>query len=323
MAAHRLHARCSAPLPARFPPAALFVLCVAGGCAAPKPTSPADKSASDAIVRAEQLPERERAVLDAWRRGGPEWELRREEVKKDPQLARFVAANAARAMVATFERSRLQTQPVKDGPFERAQAELVALKEQSVPLLVDSLRLPDGVVAFLAADVLVQIGIDAVQPAAALLDDARPETRRRAAELLGRLPALAQGEDQLLARLGVAATKDAEWIVRAQAAQSVALRGSQAKLTAHPVGVLCRALLDPDPAVAIAAAQGLALLADPRCFARLVDALEHASGRGEPKLVAEIETTLATLSGEARKKSPAQWRAWWEQNQKRLLSPAK
>lgn len=292
------------------------------GCAAPKSASAADKSSADAIVRADQLPERERAVLEAWRRGGAEWELERETVKQDPQLARFVAANAARAMVASFERSRLQSQPVKDGPFERAQHELVALKEHSTPILVESLRLPDGVVAFLAADVLAQIGVDAVQPTAVLLDDARTETRRRAAELLGRLPALQQGEDQLLARLGVAATKDPEWIVRAQAAQSIALRGSQAKLTAHPVGVLCRALLDADPAVAIAAAQGLALLGDRRCFARLVDALEHASGRGEPKLVAEIERTLALLSGEERKRTPAQWRAFWEQNQKRLLAPA-
>jgi predicted unusual protein kinase regulating ubiquinone biosynthesis (AarF/ABC1/UbiB family) len=71
-------------------------------------------------------------------------------------------------------------------------------------------------------------------------------------------------------------------------------------------------------AVAIAAAQGLSLLDDLRCFSRLVDALEHASGRGEPKLVVEIERTLASVSRDSKKRAPTQWRSWWEANQKRL-----
>ena len=278
----------------------------------------ADRSSADRIVRTEELPERERAAWDAYRRGGAEWELRREEVRKDPLLARFVVQNAAREMVATFERSRLQTKPIADGPFERAQAELVALKEYSTPLLVQSLQVKDGVVAFLAGDVLVRIGAPAVLPTAGLLGDARAETRRRAAELLGKLPAEPTAEADVLAQLGVVVTKDPEWIVRAQAAQALALRGSQAKLTAHPTGVLCRALLDTDPAVAIAAAQGLSLLDDLRCFSRLVDALEHASGRGEPKLVVEIERTLGSVSRDSKKRTPTQWRSWWEANQKRL-----
>lgn len=272
----------------------------------------------DRIVRTEDLPERERAAWDAYRRGGAEWEVRREEVRKDPQLARFVVQNAAREMVATFERSRLQVKPVADGPFERAQAELVALKEYSTPLLVDSLQVKDGVVAFLASDVLVQIGSSAVLLTTRLLGDTRTETRRRAAELLGKLPAEPASEAEVLAQLGLVVTKDPEWIVRAQAAQALALRGSQAKLTAHPTGVLCRALLDADPAVAIAAAQGLALLDDLRCFSRLIDALEHASGRGEPKLVVEIERALSSISRDSKQRTPTQWRGWWEANQRRL-----
>ena len=55
-------------------------------------------------------------------------------------------------------------------------------------MLVELLAVRDGIVAFLAADVLARIGLPAVEPCRARLDDREAETLRRAAELLGRLP---------------------------------------------------------------------------------------------------------------------------------------
>ncbi|MEY2747139.1 MAG: hypothetical protein RL112_2181 [Planctomycetota bacterium] len=281
--------------------------------------------ASDSVVAPEDLPARERATLAAWRKGGAAWEIERESVRKDPALARFLVQNAAREMVASFERSRLVNQPVKDGPFERAQAELVALPEHSIPLLVESLRVKDGVVAFLAADVLEQIGAAAVEPVLALRVDERAETRRRAIELVGRLPALGagEGEGEVLARTGELVASDPEWIVRAQAAQSLALRAARCGQTAHAVGVLCRSLRDEDPAVAVAAAEGLAHLAEPRSFERLLAALEAAPARGEPRLVAELERALCAIAGDQRRRSLAEWRAFWQAEGRRLLDQSK
>ncbi|MEY2745149.1 MAG: hypothetical protein RL112_191, partial [Planctomycetota bacterium] len=266
-------------------------------CRTAPPSAPKVGDSSASVVALQDLPSREREVLEAWRKGGGAWEIEREAVRRDPALARFLVQNAAREMVASFERSRLVTQPVKAGPFERAQTELVALPEQSVPLLVESLRLKDGVVAFLAADVLEQIGAPALEPVLALYADDRGETRRRATELVGRLPDAGAQEGRVLARTGELAASDPEWIVRAQAAQSLALRANRAGQSAHAVGVLCRLLRDEDPAVGMAAADGLALLAEPRSFERLVAALELASSRGQPRLVVEIERALSSIAG--------------------------
>jgi hypothetical protein len=281
------------------------------------------KSDSALVVAPESLPAREREVLDAWRKGGGAWEIERERVRKDPALARFLVQNAAREMVASFERSRLVNQPTKDGPFERAQAELVALPEHSIPLLVESLRVKDGVVAFLAADVMVQIGAATIDPVLSLLADERAETRRRAVELLGRLPARGSDEEGVLARAGELALSDPDWIVRAQAAQSLALRARQANQTAWAAGALCRLLRDEDPAVALAAAEGLTHLAEPRSFERVLGALEAAPERGEPRLVAELERTLAAIAGDQRRRSVPQWRSFWQVEGRRLLDQSK
>lgn len=310
----------STPRPTRgspLPAACAALLIVACGSTPDGARQPHGGSAS--VVAAEDLPTRERETLAAWRKGGAAWEIEREAVRKDPALARFMVQNAAREMVASFERSRLVNQPTKDGPFERAQAELVALPEHSIPLLVESLRVKDGVVAFLAADVLARIGAAAIDPVLSLLADERAETRRRAVELLGRLPARGADEDRVLARAGELALSDPEWIVRAQAAQALAWRARQANQTASATGALCRLLRDEDPAVALAAAEGLTHLAEPRSFERVLAALEAAPARGEPRLVAELERTLAAIAGDERRRSVREWRAFWQAQGRRLL----
>jgi len=310
----------STPRPTRgstLPAACAALLIVACGSTPDGARQPHGGSAS--VVAAEDLPTRERETLAAWRKGGAAWEIEREAVRKDPALARFMVQNAAREMVASFERSRLVNQPAKDGPFERAQAELVAMPEHSIPLLAESLRVKDGVVAFLAADVLVQIGAASSAPVQALMVDERAETRRRAVELLGRLPTSVADEDRVLVRVGELALSDPEWIVRAQAAQSLALRARQANQTAWATGTLCRLLRDEDPAVALAAAEGLTHLAEPRSFERVLAALEAAPARGEPRLVVELERALAAIAGDQRRRGVKEWRAFWQAEGRRLL----
>jgi hypothetical protein len=319
---HRMHPRTSrhARAAARLACCAALVL---AGCAATPDAPRQARADSPSVVASSDLPARERATLEAWRKGGAAWEIERERVRKDPALARFLVQNAAREMVASFERSRLVNQPLKDGPFERAQAELAALPEHSIPLLVESLRLKDGVVAFLAADVLERIGVAAIEPVLALSLDERAETRRRAIELVGRLPGAGADEASVLERTGELALSDPQWIVRAQAAQSLALRARQANQTAWATGALCRLLRDEDPAVALAAAEGLTWLAEPRSFERVLGAVEAAPERGEPRLVAELERTLAAIAGDQRRRSVPQWRSFWQAEGRRLLDQSK
>src|SRR5262249_45279082 len=132
----------------------------------------------------------------------------------------------------------------------------------------------DGIVAFLAADTLKRIGVSAVPDIAARLDSREPELRRRAAELLGEMPSLDADEPALLEKLGARVEKDEAWIVRAQAALSLAARGSRREEKGYAQAVLTRALGDKDPAVAKSACRGLATLGSTRAVPALIRFLE-------------------------------------------------
>jgi hypothetical protein len=274
------------------------------------------------VVKQSDLPARHQAVIEAWKKGGAAWELEREEVRKDPELARFVVDNLVLEMVQAFDRSRIAQAGHAPGPFERAQGELIEMKEHSTPLLSGLVGVRDGIVAFLAADTLVKIGAPANQPVVKLLEDSTDETRRRASELLGKLPPDPSDEPHVLEALAQLVQHDKSWIVRAQAARAMGTRGAGRAAKGYTLGVLERALNDEDETVAASAAQGLADLGEPRAIPRLADALEVSAANGKPALVKTIQVALAQLSKDKKSRDAAAWRAWWRDHASALSAPS-
>lgn len=294
--------------------APLLALLLLAGCSTPRSSSQGGE-----IVRPEALPANEREVWELYHSGGAKWELERERVLADPNLARFLVDNLVREMVKSYDRSRLAHTGEQRGPFERACDELVLLEKHSTPVLAEMLGLRDGIVSFLAAELLVRIGAPANEPVRAKLDDPEAEVRRRAAELLGRLPPAGEAEVALEEHLGRLAQGDKAWIVRAQAAQALGARGSRHTHKGYAAGVLARCLSDTDPAVSESAAKGLLALAEPRAIPFLIDALERNSARGDVAALRTTQEALRGLSGEKRDRSCEEWRAWWREIGERKL----
>lgn len=298
----------------RVRPAPLFALLLCAACSTPRSGSQGGE-----IVRPEALPTNEREAWELYHAGGAKWELERERVLADPNLSRFLVDNLVREMVKSYDRSRLAHTGEQQGPFERACDELVLLQKHSIPVLAEMLGLRDGIVAFLASELLVRIGAPANEPVRNKLDDPTPEVRRRASELLGRLPPAGEREVALEEHLGRIAQNDKAWIVRAQAAQALGARGSRHTHKGYAAGVLARCLSDADPAVSESAAKGLLTLAEPRAIPFLIDALERNSARGDLAALRTTQEALRGLSGEKQDRGPEEWRAWWRETGERKL----
>ncbi len=266
-----------------------------------------------------ELPAPEREVWERYRAGGAAWEVERERVLADAQLSRFLVDNLLREMIRSYDRSRLSRPGEQAGPFERAGTELVRLAPRSTPVLAEMLALHDGVVAFLAADLLARIGTPALEPVCAKLSDPEAEVRRRAAELLGRLPHAGEAEARIEERLGTCVEHEKVWIVRAQAAEALGARGARHTHKGYAAGVLARCLGDADPAVAESAAKALRVLAEPRAIPILIDALERNAGRGDLAALRATQAALRELSGQQRDRTPEEWRAWWREAGEREL----
>jgi hypothetical protein len=279
------------------------------GCASGGGRRP-DGSAS--LVRAEQLPERQREVLAAWRGGEETWEGTRERVLADPELARFLVDNLVVEMVRAFDRSAIATASRPSGPFDRAQAELVRFSSHSTPVLVGLLEVKDGIVAYLAADTLGRIGAPAIEPTAAKLASRDVEVRRRAAELLGRLPHAGPGEPAVLDRLGEATRKDPSWIVRAQAARALGARGSRHEHKGFAAAALARALGDADAEVVKSAQEGLRTLGEANAIPALIQSLERAAREGDLGRLRAAQTALRGLTGETRDHDAEEWWERWK-----------
>ncbi|MBI5365121.1 MAG: HEAT repeat domain-containing protein [Planctomycetes bacterium] len=279
----------------------------AGACGAPR-----GATSASGVVKLEDLPPRHRAVWEDWQRGGGRWELEREHVRDDPELAAFLVDNLVRTLVRSYDRSMLATAGQKSGPFERAASELVEFAPVSTPLLVELVGVRDGVVAFLAADVLARIGARAAEPVARLLDDRVPETRRRAAVLLARLPHAGPAEIAIQEALARRVKDDPEWIARAEAARALGARGARHDHKGFALGVLVRALGDADGEVVRSACAGLAALGERRAVPALARALQPAAQRGDVKALSAVQGALRSLTGVQPSMTPEQWLRWYD-----------
>lgn len=294
--------------------AALLFAFLGLSCASSAPRAPAGS-----VLKQDELPRREREVWERYHAGGAAWELEREHVLADPGLGRFVVDNLVREMVSSYDRSRLARAGELAGPFERAAAELVELAPISTPVLIELLGVRDGIVSFLAADLLARIGAPALPPLLTKLGDPQPEVRRRSAELCARLPIGASSAEEAsvgeaLARL---VQQDKAWIVRAQAARALGARGARQKHKGFAAGVLTRALSDGDPAVVESAANALRELSEPRAVPLLIDALERSLAAGALAPARAAQESLRGLTGQKRDLLPQEWRRWWAEEGER------
>ena len=265
------------------------------------------------VLRTDELPERERAILSAWRAGGAQWAELEPSVLANPDERSFLVDNLVRDLVRHFEQSKLAGIGEADGTFERSRAQLVRMPADSTPLLVELTAKGDGVVAYLSADLLIAIGPGARAPVAARCSEPSASVRRRMVELWGKLPA---GETPIPTaeweRLGALARHDPEWLVRGEAQSSLASIGAQQQNKGFVAGILRQGLADPDLAVAQKAAEGFGVLGEPRAIPWLIDGLIPLERKGAAAAVKAGRKSLEALSGERRDRSLAEWQEWWD-----------
>lgn len=284
-------------------------LVFAFACAAPP-------GGSGRVVEVDELPELQRSLWEAWIAGGAPWEARRAQDLHDPRLARFLGDNLFRVMVRAYSSGALARRGELPGPYERARRDLVEMGGAVAPFLVEMIEVADSVVSFLAGDVLVRMDDPQVAVAVAgrLVAEQR-EARRRAAELLARLPHARSREAEVNEPLMRCLAGDLEWSVRAECALALGARGARARSREAARQALEAALADPDPAVGGAACEGLVAVGDPRAVPALIDHLE-ALGRGRGGLGAlrATQAALVALTGASVPLDPSSWRAWWSVN---------
>lgn len=280
------------------------LLIVVAGCGGPRENS-------RDLVEVERLPEERRALLVAYGAGGDAWESARTAALADPDATRFLVENLMLEMMRSYDAFAARTDPRAHAAFVRAEEELARLGAAAAPELVELGAVGDGIVADLATRTLVRIGRDALAPAVVALERPEPRVRRRMAELLGRLPHGGEGEGAVRDALRQRILADEEWIVRAESARALGLRGARDTETKATRLVLERAIVDDDPAVRRSAADGLAALGDPDAIPALANALSRAVVDGDVKLVNTLERSLATLAGDRRSRTPQQWLDFW------------
>jgi hypothetical protein len=314
----RASAKVSAPAPRALPPPAMwihpsslpFLLALgfaAGGCTGPK------SGEGGRMVAETELPERYRQAVAAWKQDGPAWREIRQQALEDPPLATFLVDNLIDVMVESYTRALISAPGELAGPFERARADLVYLHDYSGPMLIELVLVGDNVVSFLAADTLAEMKDPALSPPVARrLSDPERESRRRAAELLGRLPNALDDEPEVIERLGHALAQDPEWAVRAQAVLAMGERGQRVREVEKPRRHISGALSDPDPAVVEAACRALSALGDPRAIPALISLLERVEDQGT-RLTTQraAQSALMKLSGSGSQRPAREWRAWY------------
>jgi HEAT repeat protein len=184
---------------------------------------------------------------------------------------------------STGEAKRLVAQLTNSTKRDRAAQELIGMGALAVPALIDSLARQDSAQGELCLRILVQIGPRAVPPLCEALAAAHPETRGRAAEILGVI------KDTRAVPALLDALRGEFYTVRLKAA--LALGGIR---DPGAIPALTDALRDTDPDVRAAAARSLCAFADPRTFEAVGDLLLD-----DPQI--EVRQAAAEALGETRR----------------------
>jgi hypothetical protein len=280
--------------------------------------SPADEPQPSRPLTAEsQLPDEYRDAWRAWYEDAPDWPEWRERVAADPRLAAFLVDNLVRVMVRFYDHSAVVRAGELPGYFERAQRELLWMHEDSAPVLLELVLVGDGVVAFLAGDLLVRIDDPRWSLAVAQrLTEPEAERRRRAAALLAKLPHAQRGEAELLELLGRSALDDPEWFVRAEAVGAIGARALAGSDHSRSRKVLSLALADEDRAVVLAACTALSATRDVGAVPALMNLLERLERgtSGDVTVLRAAEAALRRISGQESLSGAEAWRRWWREN---------
>lgn len=282
-------------------------------CGSTKEKKPEYDPKDGRVAALDEVPTHYRDAWEAWLAGGEKWKAARPAAVADPELRQALVDNWIIVMGHFYSGRALAARGQMPGPFLRAQRELVLLGMQSAPSLVEFVRAGDEVAATLAADTLEQMQDPRVCALVTpLLADDDAQVRRRAANLLARLPNAQGDEDAVLDALGAAAQDDAEWMVRAQAVRALGERGARASRTEPFRQTLVRALQDTDPAVREAACRALAKVGDPMAIPALISHLgQQLRGDGRPAGVRAAQVALQQLSGRRESWNPIEWERWW------------
>jgi HEAT repeat protein len=292
-----------------------FIVGLLAACSAPAADGDANAAKATSV---RELPVEHRAVLEAYSSGGVRWESERERVLADPKLARFLIENLTLELVRAH-RGLSGTEPERaQAAYDRARDELVRCDALAAPTLAAFLDVADPVSASVVIVVLEEIGRAAVEPTAAVLESKSEHARRRAAEVLAHQPhAGAQAEARVRQRMIDAFEREPEWTTRTALARALAARGSRDGDVVPWRNALHKGLLDVDPAVVEASADGIAGLGDERSIPILIDVLERHVAAGDVRRTQALQRALVGLSHEPEKPSIAAWRAWWEQRARR------
>ncbi|MBM3987322.1 MAG: HEAT repeat domain-containing protein [Planctomycetes bacterium] len=291
----------------------VLALSLASACVAPGETSKHAAKEREAArgVRASELAPEKSALLKAYARGGPEWSHSRERALADPALAKFLVDNLVLELVRAQRALGSADQSRALRAYTRALEELVAMPDLATPVLVTLLEVADPVGATVAGIALEEIGRSAVEPLSALLLSEDVEPRRRAADLLGRLPHAGSHEAQVRALMVERMGAEPDWLARTALARAIGLRGSRDSDVIPWRQALQAGLLDHDPAVAQAASEGLVALGDERAIPVLIDVLERAARAGDYPRFQRAQHALVELSRAGEQPSVAAWRVWW------------
>ena len=286
-----------------------FFAC-ASGC-----SSPGEEQKSNKLVSVKDLPPRYAEAWHAFTRDTEEWPALRESVRDDPKLARFFVDNLVRVVIKSYERSSIASAGQTGGAFERSSRELLYLRESSGPVLVELLMVGDSVVSFIAGDLLLQMdeGRWSVAVSRKLANE-DPEERRRAAELLMKLPLAGDGEDEIFEHLEVALA-DSSWAVRAQTCLTLAARSLARGRVDLARGPLSRALADEERSVVQTACEALRRTRDRGAVPALINLLERLERESNDiGSMRACQRALLAATGEEEEKRVAAWRAWWHDN---------
>ena len=282
-------------------------------CSTPSDGTRGVSSEREAVrgVSASELAPEKADLLRAYARGGEQWPGERARALANPALAKFLVDNLVLELVRAQRALGGADQGRALRAYRRALEELVSMPELSKPVLVTLLEVADPVGATVAGVALEEIGRPAVEPVSELLLRPDVEPRRRAADLLGRLPHGGSQEARVRRLMVERFGEEPDWLTRTALARAIGLRGSRDSDVIPWRQALQAGLLDEDPAVAQAATEGLIALGDERAIPALIDVLERSARSGDYTRFQGVQRALLALSRAREQPSVEAWRAWW------------